>query len=457
MRFIVYGLGAIGGAVAAHLVEAGADVAGVARGAHLEKIRADGLRLLTPTRSATVRFPVAEDPAALRLRPEDLVILAVKSQDTAGALEALSAARRDITVACFQNGVANERAAARYFERVYGVVVMCPATHLQPGVVAVHSTPVPALFDVGRFPTGDDSGAEGLAATLAGAGFDTRAVPDVMRWKYTKLLLNLGNAAQALTGVDAREGRLPGLARREGAACLEAALFRFGHFSELLDPPVVGLVAQQLQGIGKPVDEGLRQLRRELLFPLRDVAGTNVPAIQAGGRAEQAMIPEAILAGFLLALVESEEGQDLRPQHHRAIQPQVLVADLQAVGAIVSPVEHVFDGAAGRVLQFEKILLEGRGERVQLALVRDVVAARHRLMEPGFVRGLVVVHRRDEDVAWIPDEMKNAHVVSREDARMLPERGVVVEQDERRPEQGIEPTVVRPEVDIACAQCLRDR
>jgi 2-dehydropantoate 2-reductase len=232
MRYIVYGLGAIGGTVAAHLAETGADVAGVARGAHLAKIRADGLRLLTPTRETTVRFPVAEDPAELDPRPDDVVILAVKSQDTAGALTALSAVARDVAVACFQNGVANERAVARYFERVYGVVVMCPATHLEPGVVAVHSAGVPALFDVGRFPAGLDAGAEALAGTLASAGFDTRAVPDVMRWKYTKLLLNLGNAAEALTGADARGGRLAGLARREGMACLEAVGIPFASAAE---------------------------------------------------------------------------------------------------------------------------------------------------------------------------------------------------------------------------------
>jgi 2-dehydropantoate 2-reductase len=232
VRYIVYGLGAIGGTVAAHLVQAGADVAGVARGAHLEKIRADGLRLLTPSGSTTVRFPVADDPAALAPGPEDLVVLAVKSQDTAGALRRLIAAGRDGAVACFQNGVANERAAARYFERVYGVVVMCPATHLEPGVVAVHSAKVPALFDVGRFAAGLDGGAEALAATLAAAGFDTRAVPDIMRWKHTKLLLNLGNAAEALTGVDAREGRLAELARREGDACLTAAGIPFASTAE---------------------------------------------------------------------------------------------------------------------------------------------------------------------------------------------------------------------------------
>jgi 2-dehydropantoate 2-reductase len=234
MRHIVYGLGAIGGAVAAHLVQAGVEVAGVARGAHLEKIRADGLRLLTPHGETTVRFPVADDPGALRpaLGPDDVVILAVKSQDTAGALERLSAAGREGAVACFQNGVANEPAAARYFERVYGVVVMCPATHLEPGVVAIHSAEIPALFDLGRFPAGLDDTAAALAASLAGAGFDLRALPDVMRWKHTKLLLNLGNAVEALTGAEPRESRIAALARQEGQRCLTAAGIPFASRAE---------------------------------------------------------------------------------------------------------------------------------------------------------------------------------------------------------------------------------
>ena len=232
MRYIVYGLGAIGGTVAARLTMAGVEVAGVTRGAHLEKIRADGLAFHTPTESTVVRFPVAEDPAALHPGSDDVVVLAVKSQDTAGALTALTAASRDVAVACFQNGVANERAAARYFERVLGVLVICPATHLEPGVVAAHSTPVPALFDVGRYPGGVDDDAERLVGGLSSAGFHTRLVDDVMRWKHTKLLMNLGNAAEALVGPGARDGLLVRLAREEGIACLTAAGIPFASVEE---------------------------------------------------------------------------------------------------------------------------------------------------------------------------------------------------------------------------------
>lgn len=232
MRYIVYGLGAIGGAVAARLVQSGADVAGVARGLHLDRIQADGLRLLTPGGSTTVRFPVTADPAALRPEQGDVVLLAVKSQDTAAALRSLAGTTRDLVVACLQNGVANERAAARYFEQVYGAVVMCPATHLDPGVVAVHSAGVPGLFDIGRFPTGTDDVAKSLADTLGRSGFDARTVPDVMRWKHRKLLANLGNAAEALTGADARTSRLAQLARHEGEQCLTAAGIPFASIAE---------------------------------------------------------------------------------------------------------------------------------------------------------------------------------------------------------------------------------
>jgi 2-dehydropantoate 2-reductase len=229
VRFVVYGLGAIGGVVAGHLARAGADVAGIARGAHLAKIRADGLRLVTPAGEDTVRFAVADDPAGLDppVGADDVVLLAVKSQDTAGTLAALTAAApapaARPAVACFQNGVANEAVAAETFGRVYGAVVMCPSSHLEPGVVVAHAGPVPGLFDVGRYPEGIDDVAEALVAGLNQAGFDARVVPDVMCWKYRKLLLNVGNAVEALTGADARDDRLAALARREAEACLRAA------------------------------------------------------------------------------------------------------------------------------------------------------------------------------------------------------------------------------------------
>jgi 2-dehydropantoate 2-reductase len=140
----------------------------------------------------------------------------VKTQDTPPLLTELAAAAPVTTpVACFQNGVANERQAAVVFSATYGVVVMMPAAHLQPGRVEAYASPIPGLFDIGLAAGGVDAVAAALAAELARGGFDARAVHDVMRWKYTKLLMNLGNAVEAICVRDADAGALVRRARAE--------------------------------------------------------------------------------------------------------------------------------------------------------------------------------------------------------------------------------------------------
>ena len=65
---------------------------------------------------------------------DDAVLLTMKGPDTAGALLRLKAAgvsRQPIF--CFQNGVANEPAALRFFENVYGATVILPADYDTPG------------------------------------------------------------------------------------------------------------------------------------------------------------------------------------------------------------------------------------------------------------------------------------------------------------------------------------
>src|SRR4029077_5266529 len=111
----------------------------------------------------------------------------------------------------------------RLFPRVYGVCVMCPTGHLQPGGVRAYSSPVTGMLDVGRYPSGVDDLAVELASTFASSTFDSVPRGDVMRWKYRKLLTNLGNAVEAVCGPSARRGPVVELARREGVACLEAA------------------------------------------------------------------------------------------------------------------------------------------------------------------------------------------------------------------------------------------
>ena len=224
MRAIVYGIGAIGGTVAAALALAGREVAGIARGAQLEAVRAGGLLLRTPDGAARARFPCVADPREIHWRPDDAVLLTMKTQDTASALERLRAAGvAEQPVFCVQNGVANERMALRRFPNVHGVTVMMPASFTDPGEVAAFSTPRRGIFDVGRFPRGSDAADRALAAELEAAGIAAFVDDEVMASKYGKLLLNLGNVVEAALGPDVARGRFAALLRAEGEAVLAAA------------------------------------------------------------------------------------------------------------------------------------------------------------------------------------------------------------------------------------------
>jgi 2-dehydropantoate 2-reductase len=212
MRFVIYGAGAIGGVIGARLHQGGHDVALIARGPHLEAIRRDGLILKTPEERTVLGLPAASDPAELEVgRPGDVVMLAVKSQDTAAALEALQATGADsVPVVCVQNGVENERVALRRMPSVYGAVVMLPAANLEPGVVRAYGTTLTGIVDVGRYPRGRGGLTEQISAALAGSRLLSRPQDDVMRLKYAKLILNLGNAVGALCGLAARQVRTGG-------------------------------------------------------------------------------------------------------------------------------------------------------------------------------------------------------------------------------------------------------
>jgi 2-dehydropantoate 2-reductase len=223
-RFVLFGAGAVGGVIGGRLHQAGHDVALIARGEHLRALREAGLRLRSPDGEATLRLPAVAGPAELEPRPGDVVVLAVKSQDTPAALGALETVIAPETpIVCAQNGVENERSALRVFANVYGVHVMMPAAHLEPGVVEASSAPVPGMLDVGRYPDGADALAEELAAAFSSAGFDSRVQPDIMRWKHRKLIMNLGNAGEALFQPGADRDAIDARAEQEGEACLEAA------------------------------------------------------------------------------------------------------------------------------------------------------------------------------------------------------------------------------------------
>src|SRR4051794_36987707 len=163
-RIVVVGAGAIGGAVGARLFEAGVDVTLVARGAHATAIAADGLTLVEPERTVTLPVPVVTRGADAAIDAATIVALGGKTQDTPPVLAELGATAPSSTpVACFQNGVANERLVGASFPNTYGVVVMMPASHLAPGRVEAYASPIPGLFDIGLASGAVDATATSLA------------------------------------------------------------------------------------------------------------------------------------------------------------------------------------------------------------------------------------------------------------------------------------------------------
>ena len=224
MRYIILGAGAVGGVIGGRLHAAGRDVVLVARGAHLDALQADGLHLLTPDGPEHHHIRAVARPAHAGLTDDDVVVLTVKSQDTAAALEDLAAdAPGGLAVVCAQNGVANEPLALRRFASVYGMCVILPSQHLSPGVVVQQSAPSAGVLDLGRYPSGTDARSMAIAADLEAASFRSADDPAIMRKKHRKLLMNLGNALDALCGWEARSSELYRLAQDEGVACFAAA------------------------------------------------------------------------------------------------------------------------------------------------------------------------------------------------------------------------------------------
>lgn len=240
MRYIIYGAGAVGGTIGARLALAGKDVVLICRGEHYAAIRENGLHFRTPEQEHRIPIAVVSHPRELTFKEGDAVILSMKTQHTAAALDDLEqAAGTDVPVICAQNGVENERMAARRFARVYAMLVNLPGTMLTPGVVDAEGTPLSGVLHTGCYPGGVDTTITQVAADIASSHFRSDADPKVLRIKYAKLLQNLVNACDVVMGWAARstdEGkRLVAEIQAEGARVLEAAGIEYAPDSEVAE------------------------------------------------------------------------------------------------------------------------------------------------------------------------------------------------------------------------------
>ncbi|MFC3228557.1 ketopantoate reductase family protein [Marinibaculum pumilum] len=218
MRLAVYGVGAIGGLVAARLVAAGHDVTGICRGATLQAIRSDGLHLTVGKDRTRHDLKVTDDPT--EAGPQDMILACVKANALPGVIDGLKAlSGPDTLLVPLVNGVpfwffqgfggpladtplqsvdpGGALAAAFPAERVTGAVVHISCSVPQPGHVHNHGgnrliigPPTPAV----------QPQADRVADLLEGAGFGVERTPRIREAVWEKLAGNLNfNPISALT------------------------------------------------------------------------------------------------------------------------------------------------------------------------------------------------------------------------------------------------------------------
>jgi 2-dehydropantoate 2-reductase len=269
-RYVIIGAGAIGGAIGGRLVHAGREAVLVARGDHLRALQQSGLRLRTPDEDLTVPVQAVGGPEELQLRPDDVLVVATKTQQAGDALvtwsdapvheggrEVGSAGER-LPILMALNGVASEAMALRYFSRVYGVCVWMPAVHLVPGEVIVRGAPTSGMLHVGRVPARTDERDRRLLDQVrddwTAARFDVPMPDDVMPWKYRKLISNLGNIFQALVHGNGDTKALAAAAEAEARAVLDAAGIAYTSDADERAARAAGFTMHEVPGV--PSDVG---------------------------------------------------------------------------------------------------------------------------------------------------------------------------------------------------------
>ncbi|MDA0264307.1 MAG: 2-dehydropantoate 2-reductase [Chloroflexi bacterium] len=104
MRIAVMGAGSTGGFFGGMLARAGNDVFLIARGANLEALRANGLKVIRDDEEFTVQCNATDDPS--EVGPVDLVLLCVKTYQSESALPSMKPlVGPGTTVLCLQNGI----------------------------------------------------------------------------------------------------------------------------------------------------------------------------------------------------------------------------------------------------------------------------------------------------------------------------------------------------------------
>ena len=180
MRFAILGSGAVGGYYGAKLWQAGHDVTFVARGKHLDAIRARGLEIKSPLGDFVARGAAEQDTS--KVGRVDCVLLATKAYDNASALPMLAPMIGEgSTVLTLQNGVdsVDECAAVVGRGAVVGGSAYIASAVEAPGLIVQTGTHRRIVFgEVFDVEAGVSRRVTAICDALAGAQLEVEAVAD---------------------------------------------------------------------------------------------------------------------------------------------------------------------------------------------------------------------------------------------------------------------------------------
>ena len=201
MKIAVMGAGGVGGYFGGRLALAGQEVSFVARGKHLEAMKAKGLTLKSPLGDATIKVRAAEDPADLG--DAEIVLFAVKLWDTESAAERIRPlVEKGGIVIPFQNCVESIERVGKVLGpgRVMGGAAYVAGRIAEPGVIV--QTGQMARLRFGPVLPAHKKPAEAFLAACKEAKIDCELTDDIVRVLWEKFVLLV--AVSATTTVTRR-------------------------------------------------------------------------------------------------------------------------------------------------------------------------------------------------------------------------------------------------------------
>lgn len=198
MKVVIVGAGALGSLYAAFMARDGHDVTLVARGERAKALATHGIPV-TGAEEFTARCDIVTEPQ--RLRSADLLIMATKTYDTAGALQSL----RELKVTSafsVQNGVQKNEALAQAFGQsaVLGAITMMgaevlPAQGDEPGAVRYTRA---GMTTIGELAGGESPRVDDLVGAMKRAGLKAEASDRMTSVDWSKFVIWSGNSAVAV-------------------------------------------------------------------------------------------------------------------------------------------------------------------------------------------------------------------------------------------------------------------